>query len=211
MLRVKLNVRIVDAVEICDESLLYKCISPMPFRRWSPRRSYLERAIPAGLRKKVLLVDGEAVGQVEYAPAGFSGYPIYGEKLVVMNCIWVLRRAKGHRFGKLLVRHMVESEQWASSFATVGLEGHWSPWMKKMHMEYLGFKSIDSFKVEALYKRVGWKFKLHLMWLPRHSGAPKPRWDKEEMLRGVYFCIAHPLYHPMKIRDAYIFRTVSNR
>ncbi|HDN01884.1 MAG TPA: hypothetical protein ENF42_02800, partial [Candidatus Bathyarchaeota archaeon] len=77
-----LKVEIVDAMETRDERFLYRCISPMPFRRWSRRTNYLKQAIPGGLRKKMLLVDGEAVGQVEYAPAGFSGYPIYGENLV---------------------------------------------------------------------------------------------------------------------------------
>ena len=50
--------------------------------------------------------------------------PITGENVIVMNCIWVLRRAKDHNFGKLLVEDMIKSEKDASCFATVALENH---------------------------------------------------------------------------------------
>jgi len=85
------------------------------------------------------------VGQIEYAPAEASGYPIFGWNIVVMNCIWVLRRARGHDFGKLLLNSMIEKEKDASGFATLALENHWSPWLKKEYMEKLSFTSIDSF------------------------------------------------------------------
>jgi len=203
-----MDIRVVDVVDSDDERYLYKCISPMPFRKWKRRSEYLKSAVSGGLRKKILIVNGDAVGQIEYAPAGVSGYPIYGEKLVVMNCIWVLRRAKGHGFGRLLIKNMVESEPWASSFATIGLENHWSPWMRRGQME---FKPVDSMEVESLYKREGHRFMIYLMWLPVKSGASMPRWNKEEMCKGVYFCIAHPLYHPQSVRERYIFRMLTKR
>ena len=197
---------IVDVTNWKDKKFLYKCISPMPYRKRKKRSEYLKKAIPNGLKKKILYWKGDPVGQIEYAPANYSGYPIYGEKLLILNCIWVLRKAKGHRFGKILMNEMIRQEKWANAIATIGLEGHWSPWMKKQQMEYLGFKSIDAIKVKSLYKKQGYIFKIHLMWLPLKPEASKPRWDKNKMLEGVQFCIAHPLYHPQKIAERNIFK-----
>ena len=66
----------------------------MPFRKYKNRRRYLESAIPRGFRKKMLFFNRVAVGQIEYAPAEASGYPICDGNVVVLNCIWVLRKAK---------------------------------------------------------------------------------------------------------------------
>jgi GNAT superfamily N-acetyltransferase len=99
----------------------------MPFRRHGKRREYLEAAIPKGLHKKLLIHKGHVVGQIEYAPAEASGYSITGDRVIVMNCIWVLRRVKGHKFGKQLLENMIRNEKDARGFATLALENHWSP------------------------------------------------------------------------------------
>jgi len=71
-----------------------------------------------------------------------SYYPIMGDNMIVMNCIWVLRKAKGHNFGKQLLEEMIKSEKDASSFATIALENHWSPWFKKRQIEKLGLQTV---------------------------------------------------------------------
>ena len=94
------KVEVVDAHEKGRfEVFLYKCLAPIPFRKYRRRKAYLKIAIPKGFSKKLLFFDGKLVGQIEYAPAEVSGYPIScDEKYVVLNCIWVLRKAKGHNF-----------------------------------------------------------------------------------------------------------------
>ena len=194
------QIRLIDLVG-CEEyeKYLYKCLSPMPFRKYRKRSAYLDYAIPRGFHKVLLIFEGKPVGQIEYAPAEASGYPIRGEGIVVMNCIWVLRRAKGHRLGSLLMNLMMEREKDAAGFATIALENHWSPWLKREHMELLGFKSIDSMKVRHVEKHRERCFKIHLMWLPASEGAREPEWDKLKMLEGVDFCLAHPLYRPERL------------
>jgi hypothetical protein len=200
------NVEVIDATGIEEyERFLYKCLSPIPFRKYRKRREYLEAAIAKGFRKEILFLNGKAVGQIEYSPAEVSGYPIScNERCIVMNCIWVLRKAKGNNFGKLLMNNMIKSERDAACFATIGLENHWSPWFKKWKMEKLGFKSIDSIEVMHKIKHRGERFKIHLMWLPIRENASQPTWNREEMLKGVDFCIAHPLYRAEKFGDAEI-------
>jgi ribosomal protein S18 acetylase RimI-like enzyme len=123
-------------VEIMDitkksayEKYLYKCLPP--FKKYKKRHDYLEVAIPKGFHKKLLIFGGKVVGQIEYAPAEVSGYPIIDDNIIVMNCIWVLRKAKGHNLGKQLLTDMIKSEKNAYGFATIALENHWSPWLKK--------------------------------------------------------------------------------
>jgi len=187
------------------EKYLYKCLAPMPFRKYRKRHEYLKIAIPKGFRKKLLIFNREVIGQIEYAPAEASGFPISGDKVVVMNCIWVLRKAKGHNFGKQLFADLMKSEKSASGFATVALENHWSPWMKKWQMEKFGFKSVDSVSVMHKLKHKEERFKIHLMWLPTKKNSKPPTLSKQKLLDGVNFCTAHPLYHPEKAKLREIF------
>jgi len=197
-----LETRILDITENIEyEKYLYKCLAPMPFRKYWKRQEYLKAAIPKGFHKKLLILDSEVVGQIEYAPAEASYYPITGEKAIVMNCIWVLRKAKGHNLGNQLMTDMMKSEEKAAGFAAIGLEGHWSGWLMKEHMEKLGFKSTDSLEVKHKLKHKGECFKIHLMWLPKTANANPPKWDRTKLLEGVDSCTAHPLYHPQSLES----------
>jgi len=202
------NIEIVDITKSREyEKYLYRCLAPIPFRKYRKRHKYLESAIPKGLHKKLLIFNREVVGQIEYSQARASGYPIVGDNIVVMNCIWVLRKAKGHNLGKQLLKAMMKSEKKAACFATIALEKHWSGWMKKEHMERLGFSSLDSIEVKHKTKHTQQCFKMHLMWLPKTKNASQPTWNKSKLLEGVDFCLAHPLYHPEKPQLKRIFKT----
>jgi len=168
----------------------------MPFRKYKYRQEYLEKVIQKGFHKKLLISKREVIGQIEYAPAEVSGYPIIGDDVIVMNCIWVLRKAKGHNFGKMLLKNMKESEKDADGFATIALENHWSPWFIKWQMEKLGFKPLDSIKVTHKTKRKEQTFIIYLMWMPNKENAKPPTWDKQKLLEGETFCMAHPFYRP---------------
>jgi hypothetical protein len=168
----------------------------MPFRKYKRRQEYLEKAVGRGFHKKLLIFNGEIVGQIEYAPAEISGYPILDANVIVMSCVWVLRRAKGRSFGKRLVKNMIESESDADGFATIALENHKSPWFRKWQMEKLGFKSLDSIKVAHKIKHREQTFCIHLMWIPNKKKLKLPTLDKEKILNGENFCLAHPLYCP---------------
>lgn len=168
----------------------------MPYRKYGRRQEYLKKAIPKGFHKKLLMLNGSIVDQIEYAPVRASGYPINGDNIVVMNCIWILRRAKGRALGKQLLKDMIESEGNANGFATIAIENHWSPWFVKWQMENLGLRAIDSIKVAHKTKHKEQIFSIYLMWMPITKNAKPPSWDKEKLLEGEIFCLAHPLYRP---------------
>ncbi len=199
------SAKIVDITRRSEyEERLYRCLTG-PVRRYKKRVKYLERAIPRGFHKKLLILEGEVVGQIEYAPADVSYYPISGDGVVAMNCIWVLRKAGGHEFGKLLLNDMIRDEEDAVGFATIGLENHWSPWFLKGQMEYLGFQSSDSMMVRHKMKHQGEAFRIHFMWMPRREDAEAPTWNRERLLEGITYCTAHPLYHPQTYKPKQIF------
>ncbi|NIV43387.1 hypothetical protein GWN49_00585 [Candidatus Bathyarchaeota archaeon] len=198
--------RIVDITEEGGyERYLHRCLAGPPSRGNKRRIEYLSGAIPNGFHKKLVIFDEDIVGQIEYSPSEVSYYPIHGDDVLVMNCIWVLRRAKGHDFGKLLIANMTKSERAASCFATIGLENHWSPWFRKWQMEKLGFRSLESVNVEHRTKCEGRTFSIHLMWMPAAENANLPTWDQRKLLEGITSCIAHPLYHPQSYKPREIF------
>lgn len=191
------QVKIIDIVENKEyERYFYKCLAPHPYRPYRRRREYLEWAIPRGFRKKILIFNGDVVGQIQYAPAEASGYPMKGRRVVVLNCIWVLRRAKGHNFGKTLLDAVIEREPNAIGIATIALENHYSPWFKKWQMEKLGLESLDSIKMAHRLKHKDKAFSVHLMWKPLKKDAKPPTWNKVKLLDGLTWCTAHPLYRP---------------
>jgi len=197
---------IVDITKIGEyEKYLYRCLAG-PFRRYKRRMEYLEKVIPRVFHKKLLIFNGQIVGQIEYSPAEVSYYPIMGDDAIVMNCIWVLRKVKGHNFGRLLLEDMVESEKDAAGFATIALENHWSPWFKKGQMEKLGFKSLDSIEVTHKTKYKGQVFGIHLMWMSIKKDAKPPTWNQQKLLEGITYCTLHPLYHPQTYEQKQILK-----
>ena len=195
------EIEIKDITENSEyERYLYKCLAPMPFRKYRKRHEYLEAAVPRGFRKKLLILNGQVVGQIEYATTEACGYPITGNNIIVMNCIWVLRKAKGRNLGKQLITDMMKSEKNAVGFATIGLENHWSPWFKKQQMEKLGFKSLGSVKVTHKTKHKGECFKIHLMWLPTTENANPPTWDKSRTPRRRRILPRSPALPPRKTK-----------
>lgn len=206
-------IRIVDVTENPEyERFLYRCLFHSRRNTYgnhfrsrrnafsNHRRVYLECAIPKGFHKKILIFEGDQVGTIEYAPPEASGLPIIGDNVIVMNCIWVHRRAKGHSIGKQLVKVMIESEKGASGFATIALENYWGAYFKKSEMESLGFKSVKSVRVRHKTKNRKRCFELHLMWLPVIENSKSSTWNESKLLEGVYFCRGHSLFHDRHLK-----------
>ncbi len=205
-MRLEPQCKIIDITGIDKhQKYLHRCLAG-PFRQYKKRTEYLKKAIPKGFHKKLLIFKGNIVGQIEYSPAKVSYYPIVGDKIIVMNCIWVLKKARGHNFGKQLLDDMIRSEKNTTGFATIALEGHWSPWFKKSEMEQLGFKPLDSIEVVHKTKHKGQFFKIYLMWMPITKNAKPPAWNQQKLLEGITSCILHPLYRPQTYEQEQIFQ-----
>lgn len=119
---------------------------------------------------------------IEYGPPEAAGLSIMGENVVVMNCIWVQRRAQGRGFGEMLINTMKKSENHAAGFATIALEGYWMMWMQKWMMEKLGFQSINSMNLKHKNHKKGHCFTAHLMWLPEIHDVHETKVTVEDVL-----------------------------
>ena len=162
-----LDIEILDITDNPEyEKLLIGCIfhrkKKIPlkllYQTRRERNRYLESSIPKGFHMKVLFWKGDHVGMVEYGPPEASGLPITGENIVVMNCIWVQRRAQKNGFGKMLINNMRESENCAAGFATLALEKYWMMWMQKWMMENLG--EFSSSSTDFFRKSIAFRTKL---------------------------------------------------
>lgn len=61
------KMRIVDIIEKAKfEKQLYRCLAPLPFRRYRQRHEYLCRAIPTGFMKKLLIFNASIVSSGEF-------------------------------------------------------------------------------------------------------------------------------------------------
>ncbi len=158
------------------------------------RIAYLKSAIPKGFHMKVLFVQRNPIGMIEYGPPAAAALPIQGENIIVMNCIWVHRKWQGHGYGKMLIDVMMKSEKNAAGFASIALENFWMAWMKRWMIERLGFKSIESVRLKHKTYKKEQCFTAHLMWLPRTQDAIPPTLDKARLSYGVNSCFGHPLY-----------------
>lgn len=202
----KIDSRKIDIIDVTDdpglERFLYRCILHSkvdslinaPYLKHRERSEYLRFAIPKGFRKKVLFLEGDHIGMIEYAPVEASGLPIVGKNIIVMNCIWVHRKARGLNLGKRLMKEMMETEKQVAGFATLALEDYWMIWMRKSEIEKLGFMSIESTRLKHKTYHIEKSFKMHLMWLPVTKNERRPAWDKSKLLEGVRFCPYHPIY-----------------
>ncbi len=190
------DIRVVDVTHSEEhEKHLYGCLAAFTkMRRYRKRAEYLAEAVGRGFRKHVLFLDGEDAGVIEYAPPEASPYPIDGEDVVVMSCVWVKRSAEGRGFGRMLLDSMLEDARGAAGFASIALVAHPSPWLRLSHIERLGFTSIDSRRMRHKVKKPERCFEVHLVWMPVSVDAPEPEMDWREMLKGVDYCIGHPLY-----------------
>jgi GNAT superfamily N-acetyltransferase len=195
------NIKIIDIVNKKEyETYMYKCLAPISGRPYSPRKEYISTT-GKNLHKKLIFLNNKLVGQIEYCNLECSPYPIIGENIIILSCIWILKRGRGRGLGRALIKNMIESEKGMKGVATIALENHWSPWFRLEHIKYLGFKPIDTIKVKHIYKHPEKPFKIHLMWQKLEPNTTQPTWDKNKLLKGITYCMAHPLYSPKAYRD----------
>ncbi|NHJ33588.1 MAG: hypothetical protein FK732_12075 [Asgard group archaeon] len=205
------SIRIIDITENESYSIYLQRCFVGPCRKYRRREAYFIQAIPKGFKKKLLFFNNDRVGTIEHAPPEASYYPIQGKDILVLNCIWILRRAKGHGLGKILFDDMLRNNPKIAGVATIAIEGHWSDWFLKKHFEKYGFSSIDSIKVANKRKHQDVPFSIHLMWLSLRENSPQPTWNKKKLLEGITYCLFHPLYNPISYEEKYLLKKVDEK
>jgi uncharacterized protein YciI/ribosomal protein S18 acetylase RimI-like enzyme len=155
------------------------------------RREYLRRVQGRGLQKLLLVHSrgGEKVaGQIEYAPAEVSALPIQGERLTVINCIWVLDACSGLGGGSMLLAGCAERVD-SESLATVAFNAT-LPWLGKGFFIRQGFTILDQAETGRFFGNT--PIVAYLLWRPLREGASPPTWDRTRLAQGINHCPGYP-------------------
>lgn len=184
------NFQVVEGSEHpLHDRLLVHCLAPDTIAVNDPiRLGYLRVARERGLRKLLLLHEETVAGQLETVPPEVSGFPVSGEGLLFVHCIWVQEAYTGLEGGRRLLAAAAATEG-VRSLATVAYN-EVLPWMPMSFFEAQGFTCIDQLETGRFYENV--PIVAYLMWRPLADDAPPPTWDREKFLDGVDFCPAYP-------------------
>jgi N-acetylglutamate synthase-like GNAT family acetyltransferase len=122
------KVEIIDtsATNICDHEF---CGFRDPKNEGHRRKSnWLKQRFAEGLKFKVLQVDGEDAGMIEYIPGEHTWRPVEAPRYTVIHCIMIYKKKyKGRGYGSLLVENCVADAKRAKlhGVAVVTSSGTW--------------------------------------------------------------------------------------
>lgn len=68
------------------------------------KRRWLENLLPHGVGGKLAYFDGHLVGMLEYSPIEYAPFPVRGERILHINCIWVLPNYQRMAIGENLMK-----------------------------------------------------------------------------------------------------------
>ncbi len=71
------------------------------------KRRWLEKYLPYGVGGKLAYLDERIVGMLEYSPIEYAPFPVAGNNLLHINCIWVLPQFQRMTAGEGLVKSCV--------------------------------------------------------------------------------------------------------
>jgi L-amino acid N-acyltransferase YncA len=112
-----------NATNICDHPFCVGAQTGHPHKT-----AWLKKRFAEGLKFKVLRVDGEEAGFIEYVPGEMTWRPIEAAQYMVIHCIMLNKKAhKGRGYGSLLVREALSDAKKANmkGVAVVASGGTW--------------------------------------------------------------------------------------
>jgi GNAT superfamily N-acetyltransferase len=132
------------------------------------------------LRLKLLLVNEgakrgfRARGFIEYIPSKYGWRGIKADRYMVIHCIWVVGKNKGHGYGTKLLQECLKDAKGMNGVVVMTSEKTWLP--KKDLFVRTGFEKVGSMLPFELYaKRFSEKAPL-----PRFNSVPKSRLKQYE-------------------------------
>lgn len=104
---------------------------------------WLERRFRQGLRLKMILKGGR--GFIEYIPGKHAWRGILAPNYMVIHCLWVVGRAKGHGCGEALLEECLRDARDAKLDGVAAVSAHQRVWHSETDFFlHQGFERIDS-------------------------------------------------------------------
>jgi GNAT superfamily N-acetyltransferase len=164
----------MDVIDLTDEhrDLFAVCLEDWSADAWeagSRRACWVERFRERGLRAKLAVDDAGVVGgMIQYLP--IEEWPVHGEGLYLIPCIWVhgYRKGRGNFQGKGMGKALLEAaEADARALGAKGMAA-WGValpfWMKASWFRKQGYRKADRRGISVL------------VWKPFTADARPPRW-----------------------------------
>jgi GNAT superfamily N-acetyltransferase len=143
------------------------------------KSEWTKQRFKEGLRLKLLLVNEgakrgfRARGFIEYIPSEYSWRGIKADGFMVIHCVWVVGKSKGHGYGTKLLQECLDDAKGMNGVVVMTSEKTWLP--KKDLFIKNGFEKVDSMppSFELYAKRFSDKARL-----PKFNPIPKNRLQK---------------------------------
>jgi GNAT superfamily N-acetyltransferase len=109
---------------------------------------WVKERFKEGLRMRLLLVNEgpkrglTSRGFIEYVPGEFAWRGIDAKGYMVIHCIWVVGRNRGHGYGRELLEQCESDARGMNGVAVVTSDSHWLP-KKELFLRH-GFEKIDT-------------------------------------------------------------------
>lgn len=154
----ELRCEIVDVTDRnVDEYSLFCLKSKSKEEGYSNKLAWFKEQYRKGLRHNLLRVyEGEkrgfsSRGFIEYAPSEICWRGVNARRWMVIHCIWVVGRNKGHGFGSKLLEACIEDAKDMNGVAVVTSSKNWLP-KPKLFLKH-GFEKVDEMPPLALYAK----------------------------------------------------------
>jgi GNAT superfamily N-acetyltransferase len=125
------------------------------------------------------------VGLIEYAPIEKTIFPVKGENLAFIHCIWVITPFWRKGVGKALMESFIEYTSYLSGAAVISYEGEswWGffDYMPKCFFDKFGFKEVDRNRTSVLM------FKSYQKARPPEFIPSQPVSDSDQKTQGIEF------------------------
>jgi GNAT superfamily N-acetyltransferase len=122
------NVRIVTL----DKSNLGKIQmfcghSPSYRGGYNAKQAWMEKRLQEGMQYKLLQVDGQNAGMIEYLPGDMAWRGVEAKGYLFIHCLWVIGRNRGKGYGRQLLRECMEDASGTNGVAVIASKMHWLP------------------------------------------------------------------------------------
>jgi len=141
--------KIVDINEAnIDELGLFCLKSKKNAEGYRKKVEWAKERFKEGLRVKVLLVNEgpkrgfRSRGFIEYVPGEYAWRGIDAKEYMVIHCIWLVGKNRGHGYGSKLLEHCLNDAKGMYGVAVVTSGGTWLP-RAKLFIKH-GFEKVDS-------------------------------------------------------------------
>jgi GNAT superfamily N-acetyltransferase len=162
-----------------DEYGIFCLQSKKNTKGYKEKLEWTKQRFKEGLRLKLLLVNEGARrgfrrrGFVEYIPGEYAWRGIRAEGYMVIHCIWVIGKNKGHGYGTKLLQECLHDAKGMNGVVVMTSDKTWLP--KKDLFVKNGFEKVDSMppSFELYARRLSDKGRL-----PKFNPVPKGRLQK---------------------------------